>query len=73
MKKLPDLTDDVAMAARGRRSALLSARNDACEVLRTVFLAAQNSDATSLDAIAQQLRDLASHMTEIARVAQENK
>lgn len=73
MKKLPDLTDSDAMAARGRRSALLAARNDACELLRSIFVASQNTDAAGLDAIADQLRELANHMTAIARSAKEYK
>lgn len=34
MKPLPDLSNLEAMAERGRKSALMSARNEACEGLR---------------------------------------
>jgi hypothetical protein len=34
MRPLPDLTDVEAMAERGRNSALMSARNEACQGLR---------------------------------------
>lgn len=47
----------------------MSARNDACEVLRSIFVTAQNSDAAGLDSIAQQLRELADHMDVIAHAA----
>jgi hypothetical protein len=44
MKPLPNLDDGAAMAARGRRSALMSARNDAAEELRNVCVAIQSVD-----------------------------
>jgi len=44
LKKLPDLTDAEAMAARGRRSVLASARNEACEALRDACVACQSAD-----------------------------
>ena len=34
MRPIPNLQDDAAMAARGRRSALMSCRNEACSALR---------------------------------------
>jgi hypothetical protein len=37
MKPLPDLSDDAAMAARGRRSALMAARKDALDELRDIY------------------------------------
>ncbi len=44
MKPIPDLTNEPAMLARGRRSALMSARNDAAEELRNVCVAIQSVD-----------------------------
>lgn len=44
MKPIPDLSDTSAMAARGRRSALMSARNEACQELRDVAVAMQSCD-----------------------------
>ena len=44
MKPLPDLTNVAAMAAWGRRSALMRARNEACEALRDIAVHAQGQD-----------------------------
>lgn len=60
MRKLPDITDDAAMASRGRHSVLMSARNDACEELRDIFVRAQ----------AAQMGELAQHADGLAAVAQ---
>lgn len=54
MKPLPDLDDASAMAARGRRSVLMSARNEACEALRDACVACQSADIS--DAIPPALR-----------------
>lgn len=43
MKPLPDLDDTGTMAARGRRSALMSARNEAAEALRDAFMDCQKA------------------------------
>lgn len=42
MKPLPKLDDDAAMLARGRRSAIHAARNEACEALRDACVAIQS-------------------------------
>lgn len=42
MKPLPKLDDEAAMLARGRRSVLASARNEACEALRDAVTQAQS-------------------------------
>lgn len=44
MRALPDLDNPEAMAAWGRRSALLSARKDACEALRDAATHCQSAD-----------------------------
>jgi len=49
VKPLPDLNDAAAMAARGRRSVLMSARNEACEELRDVSVAIQRCDVFNDD------------------------
>lgn len=43
MKALPDLDDTGLMAARGRRSVLMSARNEACEALRDACVSCQSA------------------------------
>lgn len=47
LKPLPKLDDAVAMAAWGRRSALMKARNEACEALRDAAVSAQSQDIGS--------------------------
>ena len=54
LKKLPDLADVEAMAARGRRSALMSARNEACEALRDATVAIQAAAIEDMVPIATQ-------------------
>lgn len=44
MKPIPDVDDDEAMIARGKASALMSARKDATETLRDSLLAVQSAD-----------------------------
>ena len=44
LKALPKLDNESAMADRGRMSALMSARNEACEQLRDVVVAVQHVD-----------------------------
>ena len=44
MRPIPKLDDVEAMAARGRRSALMSCRNEACEELRDVAVSIQSCD-----------------------------
>lgn len=41
---MPDLDDIAKMAAWGRRSALMKARNEACEALRDIAVHAQGQD-----------------------------
>lgn len=44
LKPLPKIDDIPAMAAWGRRSALMKARNEACESLRDAAVSAQSQD-----------------------------
>ena len=44
MRPIPKLDDVEAMAARGRRSALMSCRNEACEELRDMVVNIQKCD-----------------------------
>ena len=44
MRPIPKLDDVDAMAARGRRSALMSCRSEACEELRDVAVSIQSCD-----------------------------
>lgn len=69
MRPLPDLNNLEAMAARGRRSALMSARNDACEALRSACVHILNADDLSavdkrfeeMEAAMKRLRELAEY------------
>lgn len=47
MKSIPDLSNIEAMAATGRRSVLMRARNEACEALRDAAVSAQSQDIAS--------------------------
>lgn len=65
MKPLPPLDNEAAMAAWGRRSALLSARKDACEALRDACVLCQSAEIHELPtytaraiAAAQRLADV---------------
>ena len=48
LKPLPDFDDTGLMAARGRRSALMSARNEAAEALRDACVAVQSADVSEV-------------------------
>lgn len=48
MKPLPNLDDDAAMLAAGKRSALYFARKEAHEALRDAHTAMQGADAARL-------------------------
>ena len=65
MKKLPDLTDEAAMIDRGRHSVLMSARNDACEELRNIFVSVQSLPMDQIAHHADGLRAVAERLTEI--------
>lgn len=42
MRKLPDLSNTDDMISRGRRSALMSARNEACQAMRDACVEIQS-------------------------------
>ena len=62
IRSLPDLSDDAAMAARGRRSALISARNEAAAEVRDVSTAIQTADFERMPALAETLRAAADRL-----------
>jgi hypothetical protein len=65
LRPLPKIDDAEAMLARGVASALRSARNDACEALRGVFVAVQSAQMDELADKAQQLRLIAQRLDEL--------
>lgn len=73
MRKLPDLSDEAAMVSRGRRGAIISARNEAAEALRDCVTAIQSADVFNDDvsAICQAGRDALDRLVEIHALAQE--
>lgn len=66
MKPLPDLDDTGAMAARGRRSALHSARNEAAEKLRDASVACQSADIATVAEPARDVIAAAQRLIEIS-------
>lgn len=67
MKPLPNLSDERAMLERGRRSALMSARNEACEALRDAAVSAQTMPHPEMLArIAPTLRKIADRLEALA-------
>lgn len=68
MKPLPDLQDQTAMAARGRRSVLMSARNEACEALRDACVRAQSADIGEDGEWLDKAMAAASRLREIAKL-----
>jgi len=72
MKPIPDVSNIQAMAAWGRRSALMKARNEACEVLRDVAVAAQSQDIGSAGDGLEGAADAVERLKEIARLWNES-
>lgn len=66
MKPLPDLDDTGLMAARGRRSALMSARNEAAEMLRDACVACQSSSVEEVAQPAQIAINAAQRLIEVS-------
>lgn len=66
MKPLPDLDDTGTMAARGRRSALMSARNEAAEALRDAFMECQKASVEDVGGPARNAIDAAQRLIEIS-------
>lgn len=68
MRPLPDLTNAEAMAARGRRGALISARNEAAEELRNASVSVQSADFAELAEHAPRLRAIAQRLEELSQL-----
>lgn len=66
MRPLPDLDDVAAMAQTGRRSALMRARNEACEALRDATTACQGADIAEAGPPAQKAIEAAERLIEVA-------
>jgi hypothetical protein len=66
MKPLPNLEDEAAMLLRGRRSALMSARNEAVEEVRNLLIAVQVHNQVDLSDAAITLRELAQRFDALA-------
>ena len=66
MRPLPDLDDSGAMAARGRRSTLMTARNEAAEALRDAFAACQKASIEEVAAPAQDAITAAQRLIEVS-------
>jgi hypothetical protein len=71
MKPLPDLQDIEAMAARGRRSVLLSARNTTLEMLRDDFTRLQSAGIEEMDLLTPAIEESAERLAEISRLWRE--
>ena len=68
MKPLPDITNEKAMAAWGRRSALMKARNEACEALRDAAVTAQSQDIGAAGEGLETVSEAVARLKEIARL-----
>jgi hypothetical protein len=66
MRPLPDINDEAAMLERGRKSALWSARNEACEVLRDACTACQSADIGDVSKPAADAAKAAQRLIEVA-------
>jgi hypothetical protein len=66
MKPLPDLDDVQAMAATGRRSVLMRARNDACEALRDATTSCQSADIHEVGPCAEKAIEAAQRLIEVS-------
>lgn len=69
MKPIPDLNNVEAMAAWGRRSVLMKARNEACAALRDAAVTAQSQDIESAgDGLLEVVTDAVNRLHEVARL-----
>jgi hypothetical protein len=67
MKPLPNLADAQAMAKRGRRASLWSARKEACEELRDAATALLHNDSiTDVGAFADRAKAAIARIEEVA-------
>lgn len=65
MKPIPDLDDAGAMAAKGRRSALMSSRNEAAEALRDACVEVQSAHVEAVDKPAEKAAAAAQRLIEV--------
>lgn len=68
MRPLPDLDDVEAMAQTGRRSKLMTARNEACEALRDATTACQGADIGEVGSPAQKAIEAAQRLIEVSEL-----
>lgn len=68
MKPLPDLQNSEAMAARGRRSTLMSARNEALETLRDGVTRLQSCDIGELHELVGHVIEAAQRLDEVSKL-----
>ena len=73
MKPLPDFSDLELMAARGRRSILMQARNETIEALRDAYTELQGSDIGSMTEICGKMRSLLDRLGDIGARWEEYK
>ena len=66
MKPLPNLNDEAAMLLTGKRSAIGSARNDACKELRDAATFVQSADWPELMDAADRARMAAERLKTLA-------
>ena len=66
MKPLPDLADTEKMAARGRRSVLMQARNDTLAELRDAYTALQSESIESMQPRCAEMTALLQHLIHIS-------
>jgi hypothetical protein len=71
LKPIPNLADDAAMALRGRRSTLHSARLHAAETLRNACTLVQGAEWSELAAHAATAREAAEQLELLATMWQE--
>jgi hypothetical protein len=66
MKPLPNLDDTQAMIAKGRRSALMSARNDAMDELRDSFTKMQSLEIGAIQALANKAHECCLRLIDVS-------
>jgi len=71
MKPLPNINDEAAMLARGKRSAMHAARIDAAEALRDANTLVQGAEWHELQSAAEKARSAAERLLTLAAMWQE--
>ena len=73
MRPLPNLSDEAAMIKRGRRSAVMSARNEGCEAIRDAAVRCQTAMAPAdLVMHAREAIEAANRLIAVATLMEEN-